>query len=220
MKLGGEIERQERTEGKNRVKKWLRAFRNWQTWQWLLVSVLLFPLALTFLRLDNLRMEEKRDAVLAADQAASADQLASTLADLQDFTFRHMNTSTGPFYLIAAYSRDAEAVLGSGSPTERNIYKEAADYCDPKFNYKWSWAYVDCFEAELNKHGAAVDLIANLPNPELYRREYLSPFWTPTLSGFTLLVTGLIFLIVFIRFLIWLGLRIALAILTKRQKEA
>ncbi len=155
MDMGGE----ERIRDRQRVKRRLRGFRGWQTWQILLIAVLPLPLALTFLRVDNLRMEEKRDAVLAADQAGYEEELKSTLTDLQNFVFSHMNTSTGPFYLASAYTRDAEAVITTAPPADQNIYKLASDYCDPKFNYKWSFAYVECFEAELNKHGADDNLI-------------------------------------------------------------
>jgi hypothetical protein len=218
--MKGEVE----TRRKGRVKRALKSFGNWQTWQYLLVAAILLPLGLTLLRLDNLTMEEKRDAVLAADEADDPEQLRDTVKALRTWVFWHMNTSTGPFYLAAAYYRDAEAVIANATPADQNIYKAASEYCDPKFNYRWSWAYVDCMRDQLNQHAGSNDLAdsltARLPNPELYRREYLSPFWTPTPAGLVILVVAVLLLIVIVRIFTWLGLRIALAILKKNDKNA
>ncbi len=226
METGGLVgeEAVERAAQRGKLKRALRQLTNWATWKILLVAVLLFPLALTLLRIDNLRMEEKRDAVLAADAAGDDAALVERLDELKAFVFGHMNTSTGPFYLVAAYTRQAENIVNSSSAPEQNIYKEASAYCDPKFNYRWSWAYVECMKDELNKHGSSAapgsDLAARLPNPELYRREFLAPFWTPTAAGILLLLAALLLIVVICRLISWLVLSVALKIIQKKPKSA
>ncbi len=211
------------TENRRNVKRRLRDMRKFATWKILIVAILVFPVGLTFMRLDNLRMEELRDAVDVADQKGDIPERTHALVELQDFVFGHMNTNTGPFYLRFQYERDAEASL-AGTPEYENIYKEASEYCQPKFNYRWSLAFIDCMTSRLEETTGSSslegDLMSRLPNTELYRREYRAPLWSPTWSGFTMLVVALLLLVVIIRFIVWLILRISLFFLQKSQKNA
>jgi len=215
-----------------------------KTWQLLLVFILLCFVSATTLRLDHLRMVDLRSAVLAADEAGDSESLAASINALQDFTVHHivvnivdenglkkLEFGTGVFYLEQSYLRAASAVLERAAETEiddsnpnGNIYAAASAACRPlAIRYGWTWNHPDhiaCYQAELAKYPAeeiASDtILADLPSTELYRREFASPLWAPTLSGFVLLATALLGVVIFIRFLIWLILEITLIFLKSR----
>ena len=70
---------------------------------------------------------------------------------------------------------------------------------------------------EIQKYPAADEIqdtiIAALPSTELYRHNYASPIWAPTLSGFMLLITAVIVVVILIRVLVWIILRLSLLFL-------
>ncbi|MCL2095063.1 hypothetical protein FWH13_02995 [Candidatus Saccharibacteria bacterium] len=205
---------------KHRIKRLLGRLGRIRTWQLLIIVALLVPVSLTLLRLDNLRMERLRTDVLIADEENNEDALRHALHDLQHFVFRHMNTSTGPFFLTAAYTRDAEYAIANAPVDDQNIHREAADICDPRFNFRWSWAYVECMRSELERLAGtltATDFTDLLPNPELYRREFLAPRWSPTASGLSILLILLLTIAIIIRLLIYVSLKIALSILNRQK---
>ena len=81
----------------------------------------------------------------------------------------------------------------------------------------WTWSspeYINCMVSEIQKYPAANEIedtiIAALPSTELYRHNYASPIWAPTLSGFMLLITVLIIVVIFIRAIVWVILRLSL----------
>lgn len=209
-----------------------------KTWQLFLVFVLLVFLSLTCLRADHVKMVSLRDAVLKADAGGDADSLASALNNLKSFTTSHivvnstehngeqkLELGTGVFYLESSYRRAATAALDAVSEQEiddsnpnGNIYAAASAVCRPKaIANGWTWdspEHIDCYMTELSKYPAeslsSGSVTVDIPSTELYRREYSSPLWSPTLSGFVLLVTLFLGVVIFIRFLIWLILEIAI----------
>ena len=42
-------------------------------------------------------------------------------------------------------------------------------------------------------------IVASLPSTELYRKNYASPMWAPTLTGFLILITLILMVVIFIR---------------------
>lgn len=212
-----------------------------KTWQLLVVLVPLLFIDATLLRLDHLKMVELRDAVLAADEAENDDEISKSLEELKDFTFKNIVVNviddngsqkitfgTGPFYLEHQYRRaaekalaEAEARLTTDDNPHGNVYAAASEICKARaIQYGWSWDnpnYINCMTSEIEKYPAASDLIdqisAAIPSTELYRKNYASPIWAPSFSGFFILITVVIFIIVIIRFLIWLILRISLIFL-------
>ena len=81
------------------------------------------------LRLNNTGMVSRREALLAADEEGNSEITKERAADLRVYVNRHMNTSTGRFFLKGQYARDSEAVkikaeeMASGNP-HGNIYKK------------------------------------------------------------------------------------------------
>jgi len=227
----------------NQIKRKLHKFRfrKIKTWQIFLILIPLLFLSATLLRIDHLKMVELRDAVLAADEEGNEEQLITALESLRNFTFGHivvnviddngnqkLGLGTGPFYLEQSYRRAAEKALAaaeeklsSDENPNGNIYAEAANVCKPAaIANGWNWTspgYISCMTSEIEKYAASDNLVdqivADLPSTELYRVEYSSPIWTPTLSGFIILIILILIVVIFIRFLIWLILNLSLLFL-------
>lgn len=209
-----------------------------KTW-WLVVALapLLF-LDATLLRLDHIRMTELRDSVMMADEEGDDEKLATSLTDLKEFVFSHIvinvieengeqriTFGTGPFYLEHKYLKDANAALeeaeknmASDANPNGNIYGKAGETCRAlAYQNGWSWnlaEYINCMISEIQKYPAADDLesqlIAKLPSTELYRRNYASPIWAPTLAGFMILITLILIVVIFVKVIIFIGLWLSL----------
>ncbi|MDO5475175.1 MAG: hypothetical protein Q4F61_02190 [Candidatus Saccharibacteria bacterium] len=209
-----------------------------KTWQLILILIPLFFLDATLLRMDHLKMVELRDAVLAADAEESDEEILKAVEELKSFVFSNIvinivddnglqkiTFGTGPFYLEHQYNRaanaalkEAEKNLASDSNPNGNVYAQASGVCSPLAQQNgWTWndsRFINCMLSEINKHPAANEIqdkiIASLPSTELYRKNYASPMWAPTLTGFAILLTIIIIVVIFIRFIIWLILRLSL----------
>lgn len=168
---------------------------------------------------------------------AEAD-LAAALVNLKEFVFsnivinvveengvQRVSFGTGPFYLEHQYLRaankaleEAEKTVASDNNPNGNIYALASNVCRPQaIQNGWSWNnpnYINCMMTEIQKYPASEDLqdtiVANLPSTELYRRNYASPVWAPTLTGWMILVTLILIVVIFIRGFIWVVLRLSL----------
>lgn len=208
------------------------------TWQLILILLPLLFLTATFLRLDHIRMTELRSDVFAADESGDKNAIDSSLVALQTFVSSNVivnitekngletiSFGTGPFYLEHSYQRDANAAieaaekkLNSGENEHGNIFIAASDTCKPiAIANGWAWnspGYIECMTTEINKYPAAADIVdsltADVPSTELYRREYGSPLWAPTLSGFSILLCLILTVVIITRFFIWLIIRLSL----------
>lgn len=215
-----------------------------KTWQLFLVFVLLCFVSATLLRLDHIKMVDLRSEVLKADESGDSERLAASLNNLKNFTTKNvivnivddnglkkLEFGTGVFYLEQSYLRDAGAILEKASEAEiddsnpnGNVYALASAACRPlAIRNGWSWNHPDhiaCYQEELAKYPAedvaSATVTVKLPSTELYRREFASPVWAPTASGFVLLATILLGVVIFIRLLIWLILEISLVMLKSR----
>lgn len=209
-----------------------------KTWQLILILIPLFFLDATLLRMDHLKMVELRDAVLAADAEESDEEALKTIEELKSFVFSNIvinvvddnglqkvTFGTGPFYLEHQYNRaanaalkEAEKNLASDNNPNGNVYAQASGVCSPLAQQNgWTWndsRFINCMLSEINKYPAADEIqdkiIASLPSTELYRKNYASPIWAPTLTGFMILITLIIIVVIFIRAIIWIILRLSL----------
>lgn len=209
-----------------------------KTWVLLLILVPLLFIDATLLRLNHVKMTELRDAVMAADEANDDAAIADGLVALKEFVFSHIvinvvedngeqvvSFGTGPFYLEHQYVRaataalnDAEAKFAGDSNPNGNIYGMAGDTCKAlALANGWTWDnpnFINCMITEINKYPSATEIqdtiIASLPSTELFRHNYASPVWAPSILGFLLLITGIVVVVIFIRFLVWLVLRLSL----------
>lgn len=236
-KMGGKLKLRElRGKLRRRVGKMKRIkIKNWMLF--VLLFVLLFVDA-TLLRLNHIRMAELRDAVLAADEADDDAAIASNLVSLKEFVFSNIVVNvveengeqkvmfgTGPFYLGRQYLRDAQAALAeaeariaSDANPNGNIYGMAGETCRAlALQNGWTWDnanFINCMVTEINKYPSAANIqdtiIAALPSTELYRHNYASPVWTPSLAGWFIAITIIVIVVIIIRILIWIVLRLSL----------
>ncbi|MBQ3353063.1 hypothetical protein IJG89_01805 [Candidatus Saccharibacteria bacterium] len=209
-----------------------------KTWQLLLFLIPLLVVDATLLRIDHIKMTELRDAVLVADEAENDEEVTRALNELRDYVFSNIvinvvddngvqkvTFGTGPFYLEHQYIRaanaalaEAETKLADDSNPNGNVYAMASAVCQPQaIANGWTWndaRFINCMITEINKYPSADELqdkiIASLPSTELYRKEYASPVWAPTLTGFLLALTLMIIVVIFIRMIIWVVLRLSL----------
>lgn len=209
-----------------------------KTWQLLILLVPLLFIDATMMRADHIRMTELRDAVLTADEENDDEKIAATLAELKSFVFSNIVINvvddngnqkvmfgTGPFYLEHQYLRaankaleEAEKTIANDNNPNGNIYAMAGEVCRPQaIANGWAWDnpnYINCMMTEIQKYPSSEDLqdqiIASLPSTELYRHNYASPMWAPTFTGFMLLITLIIIVVIFIRVVIWAVLHISL----------
>ena len=213
-------------------------FHKIKTWQLMIFLIPLVFLDATLLRQDHIRMTELRDAVLAADVAEDDEEVAKALEELKEFVFSNIVINvvddnglqkvafgTGPFYLEHQYIRaankaleEAENHLASDANPNGNIYAMASAVCQPlAIQNGWSWNdanFINCMLTEIQKYPAADEIqdtiIASLPSTELYRKNYASPLWAPTLTGFMILLTLIVIVVIFIRGIVWVILRLSL----------
>jgi len=223
-----------------KIRDWFRRRKRIKikTWQLLIILIPLLFADATLLRLDHIRMTELRDAVMAADEAEDDEAILKALGELREFVASNVVINivdengtqkvmfgTGPFYLEHKYLRDAnkaleeaEKTLASDGNPNGNIYALAGQVCKAlAIQNGWTWDnanFINCMVTEIAKYPAADDLqdkiIAALPSTELYRHNYASPIFAPTFTGFMLLITAILIVVIFIRFIIWIVLRLSL----------
>lgn len=174
-----------------------------KTWQLLVLLILLAFVAATFLRLNNIGMIQRREAVLVADKKGDKTLMTERLYDLQRYVSEHMNANTGPFYLEYQYKRDAQAAVDAANGYDNpngNINAKAEAVCRPQFTV-WSPAYVQCFTDELAKYPPAPNPAANvtLPSSDLYHRSFFSPLWSPDFAGFAVAACVVVALMIALR---------------------
>lgn len=205
---------------RGKTERTLKRLQRIKTWQLIILLVLSTFVSATFLRLNNIGMVQRREAVLSADKASDVDVLQNRLYDLQRYSADHMNASTGAVYLQGAYDREAERRHQEAQQAQtgsENIYKKIEDeVCGPQARANgWRWPdprYLSCQQKELEKYGAANVASTDIspPNADLFRHSFLSPSWSPDFAGFSLVVTGLIMLMIVARILGSLVLRLLL----------
>lgn len=196
---------------KRQIRRSIQQLQRVKTWQLVVLLIIASFIAATFLRLNNIGMIERRDAVYAADEAGNSEATIDRLYDLQRYVAAHMNTSLGAgIYLEASYNRDKQALLDSASADSNpngNIYKKAQEVCAPQFS-RYSAAYVACTTSELAKYPAASELNNEVKLPQdLYRHAFISPIWSPDFAGWSVLVCVALALMIAIRLISLLVLR-------------
>lgn len=164
--------------------------------------------AASFLRLNNVGMVERREAVLIADKEGRDADVANRMYDLQRYVAAHMNASTGQFDLTEQYNRDFQSALdifvNSDNPNG-NVHAKAEEVCRQRFpNYQAGTylQYQQCFLDEMSKYPPAPNPEDNFTPPakELYRHSFASPLWSPDFAGFSLLFFLGVMAIIVIRF--------------------
>jgi len=205
---------------KKRVKRSIKQLQRIRTWQLVILLILAGLVAATFLRLNNIGMVERRDAVLAADKAGNLEDVRSRLYDLQRYVSVHMNTTTGSVYLENQYKRDSQKIVqdaGNVTNPNGNIYKKASEACDGHFTL-YSQPYFQCYLSELEKYPSAenVPTTVALPKTSLYRHDFLAPAWSPDFAGWAVIVCVVIGVMIIARII---GLLVLRALLRRHYQS-
>lgn len=179
--------------------------KHYPTWQLVLILIVFSIITATLLRFNNVGMARRLEALQGADQAGDEALMQERLVDLQVYVSKHMNTSTGAFFLENQYKHDSEGAIERAKQASLhnphgNIYKKASDVCDP--HYIWySSPYFQCIMTELAKYPAAEigSTEVKLPVPELYRHDFVSPAWTPDFAGFAVIIWFILVITIIVR---------------------
>lgn len=180
----------------------LRWLKKAKTWQLVLLLILIGFITATFLRLNNIGMVERRDAVLAADKKLDKAEAKTTLTELQNYVSSHMNSDMDKGILLSnIYQKDyndAVAAAAEAHNTNSDLYQKAAVDCRARFQggtASFRNDYVTCV-ADAVSQLPANQQSANVPHLENYHYNFASPLISPDLAGFfTLLALALTFFI-------------------------
>lgn len=189
---------------KGRLRQQLSGLQRIRTWQLIVLLIIASLIAATFLRLNNIGMVERREAVISADEQGEEAVMIERLYALQRYVSAHMNTNLGQgVYLEKTFARDREKwqaqAYGDRNPNG-NIFIKAQEVCQPRFT-SWSLAYVQCVDNELAKFPSASEIASDTSRPrqETYIYSYASPLWSPDFAGWSVLVCLAILLVIIVR---------------------
>lgn len=198
----------------------LRTIQRLKTWQLLVLLLLGLIVSATFLRLNNLGMVERRNAVIQADSETDSEKLRDAIVELQHYVTHHMNTNMeNGFFLSDTYARDRDAALDSaGSDTNPNsdVYQQASVECRAKWQggrESFRNDYVQCVidrVAALSPQSSAEQTL-QLPKADAYRINFSSPLWSLDLAGLSVAFCVLLVLVIVTRMLSVLVLRLLLS---------
>lgn len=208
---------------KNQNEFWLtriagrfgRWFVHLHSWQLLLLLIPLVFVSATFLRLNNLGMVERRDAVLTADKAGDPDAIQRSLADLQQYVSNHMNTDMGKgVYLQSSYNRAYDAALNAAADANNPnsaVYQQAALTCRAKWKggvESFRDDYVQCVVDQVSALAPGKDATAVLPQADDYRFVYVSPAWSPDFAGLFVALSAFVVLLILIKVISYMIFRL------------
>lgn len=181
---------------KREIRRHINQLQRVKTWQLLILLILAGFISATFLRLNNIGMIDRRNAVITADNAGDDKITQSRLYDLQLYVTSHMNADMGKgIYLESGYKRDVQKAYETVA-SDSEVYQKAQETCMPRFTH-WSQAYVQCTVTELAKYPSAGEL--KLPYADSYLHVFFSPLWTPDFAGWSLVLCVVIFIMIVIR---------------------
>ena len=174
---------------KNFIRHWRKL--RLKNWQLLVILIFLVASSVYFLRQNNLRMIELRNAVVAADEQGG--DVAGALETLNHHVFHHMNTTiVRPVELVNTYNSQAKAAIEAANKTSgRDIYAEATAACERRGIPLASIAQCTANYAITNNPGVGPTTI-NLPDKNRFIYTFATPAWTPDVAGFSLLATGVV----------------------------
>lgn len=139
---------------KRAVRRTIKNLQKVKTWQLLILLILMVFISATFLRLNNVGMVQRRDAVMVADEQGNGEVTRNRVLDLQHHVSLHMNTGQNDVYLASQYERDRAALIQQAAQSSESgevINQKVDAICKPQFS-GYSQAYVECFAREYAKY--------------------------------------------------------------------
>lgn len=223
---------------KKDLKLALRRLRAIKTWQLLIILMLSLFIEATLLRFNHIHMTDLKSEVAVADESGDEAAIQKALNNLKSYVNSHtvvnvvekngisrVTFGSGPVYLEHQYNRKASAALAEAEKNAAtdenpngNVFAKAMAVCQPLAHQNgWDWntpEYINCYTSEIAKYPAADKIedtyAATLPSTSLFRYDFASPVWTFSPAGLMGIVCVVLAIITFVRFLIWLLLKIAL----------
>ena len=196
------------------LRYWLKIIKKAKTWQLLVILILLSFVAATCLRINNLGMVERREAVLRADKDGDSQRVRSALLELQNFVSNHMNTSLDRgIYLENTYNRDREAAIEASlnaSNPYSEVYQKASVECQSRFQggaASFRNDYVTCVESEVAKLPQAQQNQVYLPRAASYHYNFVSPLVSFDIAGIMTILSLLLCVFIFTRLILLYVLR-------------
>jgi hypothetical protein len=158
------------------------------------------------LRANNLHMVHLRQAVYSADQKNGDTKTA--LDNLREYVYSHMNTNLtagsqgneAPIQLVYSYNRAvaAEEARVAALGGTNKVYVDAQAACESEMPNTALPYRAQCVENYITSHSS--DTVSlNLPPKELYTFNFVSPFWSPDLAGWSILITAILGLLLVAR---------------------
>jgi len=163
----------------------------------LVLFVLSVGLSIYALRHNNQEMVKLRNAVYEADK--NSGNIETTLKDLRSYVYGHMNSDLAsggnaikpPIQLKYSYERLQTAEQTRVDEANSQIYTEAQDYCQAQNPSSFSGGpRVPCIEDYVTTHGVK----ANEVPAGVYKFDFISPFWSPDLAGWSLVASVVLFI--------------------------
>ncbi len=202
---------------KRQLKRLLYWLKRAKTWQLLLVVVLLLFIAATFLRLNNIGMIERRNAVYEADKQGDAVVIRQKLVELQKYVSSHMNTSLGKgIYLKESYARDKEAAIAAVANAQNpqsEVYQKASIECRARFQggtNSFRNDYVTCVQEAVANLPTDDQTAAFLPDPASYHYNFSSPLVSFDIAGITTVIILLLTGVIVARLILLISIRLLL----------
>ena len=159
-------------------------------------------------------MIDAREKVKAAD--VSDTNIKGALVALQSYVSGHMNTSLGEgIFLNNSYVRDYQAQLqaaANASNPNAAAYAQIERECRPLRAQGGYIPYTQCAHDKLAALGPGPDAFAAVQPPPvaLYTYNFYSPLWSADLTGFVVLATFIVGLLIVLRVTGYVTLRILL----------
>lgn len=206
---------------KQDIRRQIKRLKSIKTWQLIILLVMVGFISLTFLRLNNVGMIERRDAVWAADKAGDDDALQRRLYDLQRYVSAHMGTDPGRIDLQHKYKRDNDAYIEqitqvSEENPNGNVSAKVREVCDAIGQANgWRWPdarAINCVNEELEKYPSAPELMQVYKplSPEPYYQSFAPPLWSPDFAGWSIVVFIFIAIVIIFRLISLVTLRLML----------
>lgn len=203
---------------KRSLQRMLARLKRVKTWQLVVVLLLMTLVAATLLRLNNLGMVERREAVYAADRKGDKPAIKSALLELQQYVTSHMNTDLGKgVYLVKTYERDRAKALKAAQSVENpnaQVYQQASIDCRSRFQggvESFRNDYVQCVIERVSAlEGQEGAPALQLPKADTYRYAFVSPLISFDAAGLAVLACLLITSVIVLRLLTLVILRLLL----------
>lgn len=182
-------------------------------WYFFVAFVISASVSIGALRNNNLTAVKLRNQLTQVDKQDGNVSLA--LNNLREYIYGHMNTNLAsgpdaiypPIQLKYTYQRLEAANGASANATNSQVYTDAEYYCQQAIPNGFSGRYrVTCIENYVTTHGAKAQTVP----VALYEFDFVSPFWSPDLAGWSIIVTIIFFILFLTRFILekWLNYRL------------